>query len=698
MNIEDTEKLIEQLRKEAKSRTNQQEKYNKAIIDTFVNIPNGSDKLLKSSLSNLGKLLASSKAGSAGFIKLTSALGTTLPAVAGITLALTAMTAAGAKASKTTLDITQSLNQFGGNLGEISDNAVESSNKLTSAKNGFKQLGDALSSLFTPLYNGFSDLAYSISELIDISRDFGTATTDLSNRLLNAAKQFSNEGLKTPINESLATMTNTSSRAQQAGFSLSSSANLGIGTYNAATNLAIKYGQGDQVDSIAQKLTDAWTKGSDAAKEYGIVVNDETLYGWLAQEKGVDAVNVKLSDAAIQAYRYELAMYEANQSGSEGLQDQIKGWKQYGMQLKNTQNQLLSFEKVITLKGIDPNIPEIKEPEIKINDIEKSVDEFEDNFKPVIAPTIKPPDPKDTTVAVKAETAEAEQAVKDLNSLLGSVPDNVLVTAEVPAIKGLNELTLLSTEANYLLNNSQIKANADISVSGLEELSTADTLLQRITAFLTKLGQVDFGKITLDAVVNSTALGHLGEINQWLIDSGLSAKAQKANDWINKHNVYQNIGKLSLGALTTVGGAAVASSGIVGKIGSEIVDKIPFTIDFSTFKNGIGLPGLLMGHAANGGISTKAHLTAISENDTTEAIIPLDNPSATSAYEKIAEGIVNKMGIQMPAGNQTSNTYNLAPGGVVIADNYAMDKFVEMIANKLATLYSDRGDLGYGTR
>ena len=106
--------------------------------------------------------------------------------------------------------------------------------------------------------------------------------------------------------------------------------------------------------------------------------------------------------------------------------------------------------------------------------------------------------------------------------------------------------------------------------------------------------------------------------------------------------------------------------------------------------------GMLSGHY-DGGISTRAHLARVSEYNSTEAIIPLNNPSAIPAFEQIGDAVANRLAGQTDNG-QTGNTYNLAPGGVVIADNYSVDRFVDLIANKLATLNRDRGDLSYGTR
>lgn len=662
--------LIRQIKKEfkdidseSKSINSNINKYNQAIKHGFINMPKGADRVLASSMKDIAKISpdvakmfmgtgAGKKLASTEVFKtvagMSGALAKAVPVIALVTTALTAMTAAGAIASDTVMDITRSLRQFGGDLGDISNNATEAVNKMSIAKNRLADYGDTIAGWFEPIYEGFADIAYGLTEIINVSRDFGEATTELTSKLMGAAEEFNSAGLETPYKKSLASMASTASVAQQSGFDMTSSANLGIGTYNAAVKLAMKYGQPGEVDNIAKKLTDAWAKGNDAAKDYGIVVNDETLYGWLAQEKNIDAVNVKLSDAQMQAYRYELAMIQASQSGTEGLQDQIKAWKQYGTQLKAAQNQLLSFEQVVTLRAADYGIPGIPDTVIDLDKVEKAGEEIE---KAVTPPPITP----------TIDTAPATMAVNELENRIEGLSGQVNV--------GVN----FNVSGNKALAESYEMVNALAGLSGAP--STASSLST------SNVSTASSGNKFLDGV---------SRVSDWLLGLELTSKVQAINDWTKENQFYEKLGWGSFSLL--------AGLGTMG-IGSGIVSSVAGSID-SLFGS-LAIPSLgsslLLGAHYDGGISTRAHLAKISEHNSTEAIIPLNNPSAIPAFDRMAETIADRL-VGSGNGGNTANTYNLAPGGVVIADNYSVDRFVELIANKMATLNRDRGDMSYGIR
>ena len=348
--------------------------YKQAIASSFINIPKGSDKLLESSMRDLKRIMPAlaKDANVAGMFKglsegisgMSAAVSAYLPVISLFVTTMNAMTAAGAKANETTVNITRSLRQLGSEFSDIGSDAIDTSNKMAVVKNRFSELGYELSQTFEPIYGAFTDILYWFS-------DIGVDGKNIVDKALYGKGNSSASGLEAEINalhevglelttEQIAGLVaSISSKAQQAGFDKDSANNMSLRTLAEAQNLALHYGKAEQVGEVANQLAESWLNGSDSAREYGIVTNDDTLYGWMAQEKGIDGVNTKLSDAAMMAYRFELAMYSAGQTGTDSLQDQIKGWREYGTEIKAAQNQLLSFEKVVTLNAVDPSIPKM---------------------------------------------------------------------------------------------------------------------------------------------------------------------------------------------------------------------------------------------------------------------------------------------------------------------------------------------------
>lgn len=158
---------------------------------------------------------------------------------------------------------------------------------------------------------------------------------------------------------------NTSSYARQLGFDLQSAQNLAYNTFDTAWQLQQQYGQ--QAVDVNDKLTEAWLKGSDAAREYGVVVDDLTLTGFMA-EQGVDIANMQITDAQRAAYRYQLMQEQLATSSDETLADNIQRWKQLGMQIDSTKGKLFQFDEVINLGGLDTTIPDIVKTEPQVAD------------------------------------------------------------------------------------------------------------------------------------------------------------------------------------------------------------------------------------------------------------------------------------------------------------------------------------------
>lgn len=619
--LEKTLNLIRQIKKEfkdidseSKSINSNINKYNQVIRNGFINMPKGADKVLASSMKDISKIapdIARAFMGtSAGqslsntqvfknIVSLSGALNKALPVIALVTTALTAMTAAGAKANETTINITRSLKQLGGDLGEISEDALNSSNKMAIAKNRVGELGYALESLFTPLINMVSETAYwltGIVDKIDGTTSKGTGTTKLSQETLSELQALSEVGLQMQVPESSALVASIVSQAQQAGIDKASATKMALRTLAEANNIASEFGKAEEVGTVAQQLASAWLKGDGSASEYGIVTNNDALVGYMAMEKGIDAVNTKFTDGAMMAYRFELAMESASKAGSEELQDRVKGWIEEANAIKAAQNQLLGFEEVVSMRAVDNSIPLVD-----YDGVVKGVNNQAEN-----------------EVKIDVDTDEAKDKIRELVYEFKNVPrwietSVVISQSTVPFDKSITEgfsLFKLSNTGKGLASASKSRGVADYVNSS----------------------SVASGNIWTNLV---------GDYRDW----------------------YGNVNPLM-------------------KVATDWIDN---TIN-----------SWLTGHY-DGGISTRAHLAKISEHNSTEAIIPLNNPSAIPAFDRIGESIADRLA-GSGNGGSTANTYNLAPGGVVIADNYSVDRFVELIANKMATLNRDRGDMSYGIR
>lgn len=279
-------------------------------------------------------------------------------AVTAVIAAIALMGVAGKKAVEQNKAMAQGLQTLGGEIQGSGQLSLQASRDLIHLKNTWSTVALGIENAFIPVFKMFVNAANNIGTILKWAgirpeevKTTGTAGAQGLSDYANKMNKY------VPTNRSIPAMADVASSAKQSGFTNIDAANLAIGTMNMAAQLQEKYGE-DAVD-INKKLSDAWLNGSDAAKQYGIVVDDLTLKGWLMQEHGIDAVNVKLSDAALQAYRYELAMEEASNNNSNAIQQNIKTWKQLGTIIDSTKNMLLPFEKVITLPGLNPLIPDV---------------------------------------------------------------------------------------------------------------------------------------------------------------------------------------------------------------------------------------------------------------------------------------------------------------------------------------------------
>ena len=341
----------------------------KAFGDVFSAVA-GNSRTLSTYTGVLNKGMKVTGAAVKGEQALTAALGATSVAGAAvvgvlglIVTALVAMTAAGKKAYERNIQLNNALMQMGASSGEMKNASVDIANKVKDIRNQWTLIGQAASNFFQPVYEFFVDIAAKFTNLISSAtgaKNTGLSLTNTGSRVSWYTGMLQSQYAE-PETKSIPAINSIAGSARQSGFDLSSAVNLAIGTYDAAYKLSKKFGL--EASDIAKQLADAWLAGSDAAKDYGVVVNDTVLTGYMAS-KGVDIVNVQITDAMKQYYRYQLMMEETNAKSQDAIQSQVKAWTKLGMQIEATKQKLFSFDEVINLQGLDTTIPVVGQPSV----------------------------------------------------------------------------------------------------------------------------------------------------------------------------------------------------------------------------------------------------------------------------------------------------------------------------------------------
>ena len=308
-------------------------------------VSSGGSKNKKINLSTAGDLASlagdvlgvSKTAGKASksLVALGGKLGVAAGAAGLLVTAVSVLSDISLKSQANILKTSTALRQMGLDVGDVGERSIEASKSINDLKNRISNGLNDIGGVFADFING---VAIKVDGLLD-------------------ALGIGDEG---EVSGKIASvLASISADSKQSGFSQNSAAVLASGTYSVAQILENKgLAGGKQASEIANDLAEAWLTGSDAAKEYGIVVNDNVLTGYMAAQ-GVDIANVEITDAMKQYYRYQLMMDQATASNSSEMQDLIKDWTQLGFMIDKTKNKLFSFDEVITLSAADPTIPEV---------------------------------------------------------------------------------------------------------------------------------------------------------------------------------------------------------------------------------------------------------------------------------------------------------------------------------------------------
>ena len=360
------------------------------------------------------------------------------PIVAGLTASIVAMGAAGKYAYEQNMQVNNALMAVGASANELNKSSIDTSNNIIELQNSWKRAGEAAAQAFEPVFDFLIKTATQLGNAVaDVSSDVSDTITQQrkyseSDSLVRWYSQGLQNRLNIPESTSLPVIGSTASSAKQSGFDTRSASNLAIATYDLALSKAKEYGLESQ--KVAEQLANAWLKGSDAAKDYGVVVNDKVLAGFMAS-KGIDIVNQEITDAMKQYYRFLLMQEEITASNSEQMQKNIKYWTQLGTTIDMTKNKLFSFDEVIQLSAFNADIPEVGTPNVNYDGKpQKSIpDTITGGSSGPGTPGLVTPVQFDYAVALQKAYQDIKQALSEPISIPIRVPD---INAQlVPALE-----------------------------------------------------------------------------------------------------------------------------------------------------------------------------------------------------------------------------------------------------------------------
>lgn len=447
----------------------EEKKQNARIEQLYKKMPSWLSKSLGSLNDKAGKGLDLAKLLNLGEVSKTATTlskssklfaGTSAGVLAG-TAAVSAFVAGIAVLTKITLDArdstesySRSLTQMGVTLNDLEQASIDSRNSLNDLSNKWDNAMQDLGEAFEPI----------LTTIIDF---------------LDKATDFIGMDDSEPKEDVYGVQAGIVSSAKQSGFSLQTSQALAGNTYREALKISEKYGQ--QASDIAEKLAEAWLTGSDAAKEYGVVVNDDVLTGFMASQ-GVDIANTEITDAMEQYYRFLLMSYELQQGNTEELQNQIKEWTQLGFMIDKAKGKLFSFDEVIQLTSADSKIPNMAGGLFEVNG---GGDGGDDVLPP---PIITPPnggDPPDGNFDLPNEAVEVEikfklsQTLEDILGEFGLENLNLELALEIPNFNVLEELGRI-IDSIFGEGTSEKLYNLTVEIFGQEGAELLATTLNAV--------------------------------------------------------------------------------------------------------------------------------------------------------------------------------------------------------------------------
>lgn len=436
---------------------------------------------------------------------------------------------------------------------------------------------------------------------------------------------------------------NAVSSMHQSGMTRAFSYHLEAGLKDIAKQLS--KGRGEEASDILAALSDAFINGSDAAGQYGVVLNDNVLTGYMA-EQGVDIANVEITDAMKQYYRYQLLIAETSKDVTD---QQIRHWQELGFMIDKTKGKLFSFDEVIQLAAVDPTIPDFFTEISNNNDKEKDIDIYTDvhnaeDLYQLLDSILQLPEEELINLGFNKHSIEMMQRVHDM---LETMPAEVRTNINVETSEAMKKLLDMLNLAN--------KVHSEMAWLASQGGRVTKTYSIRTFAFD-------------PSTTGATPIASRGSnrTNQSISYNSLTGKGGNAGSSSDKSNTDSS---------------NKSSSG--GKFGGQLRDIHNKTDAF--YNSGF----------ASGGIGTKElHNATLFEGNKKEAIIPLETHQG---IQYLADAMRAASGDTEEFGG--SNTVvNLTLTGIFDTnDQAAWERVGRKVAEVIDVQRQRRGDLNYGS-
>ena len=493
-----------------------------------------------------------------------------------ITAAIVLLSKVTLDAHKNTVAYARALQSMGIELSNFEKNNIETSNQMRDLGNRIDNVGQAIGEKLYP----------ALGMILDIV-DFITGGISSEESKKNIALAQSN----------------ISTSAQQSGFDLSSANNLAGNTYKIAQQIADT--TSEQASEVATKLADAWLNGTDAAKEYGVVVNDQVLTGYMASQ-GIDIANVQITEAMKQYYRYQLMMEQLNASSSDAMQDMIKEWTELGFIIDKTKGKLFSFDEVIQLAAADPTIPTVDGDGI---------------YKPggLIDET-----PGKTPLPNISNTNDSLNDAKDaVVANTNALDANTEALTNNSLVVGINTSAL---EANTTALNNNTNSNNISTSPKYEELIIAASLIDQAADKLTDASRGLFNVVTSSisnikqSITNSanSAATHIESVTNAGIQAVSDTASQQVNNIINisdymvsNINNQATLGQMAVGQTTMSGISQVQN---VTQVGTNIIGAYT-NAGVAGINNTVQAGGKLLNNITMSGVTNISNATKSGVNN-----------------------------------------------------------------------------------
>lgn len=576
-----------------------------------------------SSLSKLGQ--GADGAGAAG--ESTGAIGAGGIAVAAFAVAVMAFTSAAYYGQKRTRDFSSAVLKLGGSLNDAQKSSINTSNSIREGKNLLSNYVDELTMKAKGLFDEF---AAGLGNFIDSLNNWDEYNKENPNKKNKEYEQYN-------VVDATNTTKELTARLRQSGFDESSIGNLIDLTRQIGLSQANKYGDADQEETI-KKIADAWIDGSNAAAEYGAVVDDNTLTGYMASQ-GIDIVNTEITDALKQYYRFQLVQTELSNTDTFARQKQIQEWKKLGIMIDSTKQKLFSFDEVIQLSAENYAIPLVGSDGSLLNkdEVEGKIDsdKIKASLNGELSAESKENIKRDLANLAAKYNLSLDEALKDprvleeLGNKYGSAIANAFCNDE--------RIRRLLRKQEIKDTNFEARNQAYMDESAMQAASTARQT--KSTGYKVDKALVD--KVAKESLSAQDYSKYVFEKNlkKYEETNGYTA-GTRVNDWKDS-----DIGKAIIG-----------------------------------FKN--GLLGSLSGNAIGG--YSSSNIGSVKTSNTNSD--PLSGLNELKEYVK-----------SIAANKYSNNTINFNVETLVAEDDRSIDKLTRTVADKLGILANDRGSLNYGS-